>query len=187
MKKLHIAFLVATILSISPIASAKNSKDTLADVVAQGCSFVQIAPYGTSLLASWDWENGTSQTKFGGDAVFMVEASTDGGTTWSDPFEVEFELDQYVPGTSPDDYFGLMVYRCSNAQTEVTGSCNGSVLGLRDAVLAAAADYLGVGTAEIGANIRASLDSVKVKAMNPGKGNGPQNYELQDVCAVDPT
>jgi len=180
MKKLLI-LTSAACLGLAGTAIAKNAQEPLADVLPGGCSFVQIAPYGTSLLARWDWEDGTSQTKFGGDAEFMVSASDDGGTTWYD-FEVEFELEAYVPGTSPDEYAGMLVYRCSNAVTETTGSCNGSVLGVRDAILAAAADYLAVEPGEIGGNISASLEGVTVKAMNPGKDNGRQNFEKVDVC-----
>lgn len=160
-----------------------NSPDPLATITPEGCSHVQIAPYGTSLVGSWSWSDGTDQTKFGGDAVYMGQASADGGDTWTD-FEVEFEAEGYEPGTPADDYFGQFVYRCSTAQTEPEGSCNGSVLGVRDALLAAVAEQLGVAPADIGDNIEASLVGVFVKAMNPGHGNGRQNYELTDVCNV---
>lgn len=181
MKKVYLTLVVTTTLLFVPLALAKGYKDPLAAVNPGGCSFVQIAPFGTSLLASWDWEAGTSQTKFGGDAVFTVNASDDGGTTWYE-FEVEFELVQYEPGTAADEYPGELVYRCSNAQTDETGSCNGSVLGVRSAVLNAAAEYLAVEPGEIGANIQASLEGVNVKAMKPGKGNGNQKYPLVNVC-----
>lgn len=164
-------------------AVAKNAPDPLATVTPGGCSLQAIAPYGTSLRAAWAWEAGSDQTKFGGDAEFTVEASPDGGLNWYE-FEVEFELDAYVPGSLAEEYFGSLVYRCSNAVSEASGSCNGSVLGVRDAVLAAAADELGVLPEDIGSNIRASLEGVKVKAMNPGPGNGRQNYERVDVCEV---
>jgi hypothetical protein len=35
---------------------------------------------------------------------------------------------------------------------------------------------------DIAENIRATLDGVNVKAMNPGKGKGSQKYPLVDVC-----
>jgi len=184
MKKSHIAIVIATALSIAPVALAKkNSPELLAEVVPGGCSNVQVAPFGTSLLASWGWDAGTDQTKFGGDAEYMVSVSGDGGDNWVD-FEAEFGLVQYEPGTAAGDYPGELVYRCSNAQTEVTGSCNGSVLGLRDAVLNAAVDETGFTPEEIGRYIQATLVGVNVKAMNPGKGNGRQNYPLVNVCNV---
>ena len=186
MKKSHIAFVIAATLATAPLAFAKNApKDPLATIVPGGCSTVQIAPFGTSLLASWSWEEGTIQTKFGGDAEYMVHASADDGTSWFD-FEVEFELVQYEPGTASDDYPGELVYRCSNAQTDETGSCNGSVLGLRDAVINAAADWFGgdITPEDIGRNIQATLVGVNVKGMDPGKDNGRQKYPLVNVCDV---
>lgn len=184
MKKSHIAIVIATALTISPVALAKkNSPGPLATVTAGDCSVVQIAPFGTSLLASWGWVEGTDQTKFGGDAEYMVSVSGDGGDNWVD-FEAEFGLVQYVPGTPAGDYPGELVYRCSTAQTDTAGTCNGSVLGLRDAVLNAAVDETGFTPEEIDGHIRATLVGVNVKAMNPGKGNGRQNYELVNVCDV---
>jgi hypothetical protein len=188
MKKSPIAFVLTASLAFAPLALAKNAPDPLADVIAGGCSYVQIAPFGTSLLASWSWENGTSQTKFGGDAEYAVSLSPDGGANWYD-YEIEFELVQYVPGTLASDYPGELVYRCSNDQTLDTGSCNGSVLGLRDAVMNAALEALNADlqtnytAVDIGANIQASREGVNVKAMNPG-GHGRQNYPLVDVCDV---
>ena len=185
MKKSHLAFVIATTLSIAPLALAKdNTNDPLATVIPGGCSNVQIAPFGTSLLASWGWEEGTLQIKFGGNAEYMVSVSGDLGETWTEPFQVEFELVQYEADTLASDYPGELVYRCSNAQTDATGTCNGSVLGLRDAVLNAAADETGFTPEEIGRYIQATRLGVKVKAMNPGKGNGRQNYPLVDVCDV---
>ena len=186
MKRTQIACLIAAGLALSPLAFAgKNAPAPLATITPEGCSFAQIASFGTSLLASWSWADGTAQTKFGGDAAFDVEASLDGGATWI-PLEIEFELVKYKPGTPADEYAGVMVYRCSNAATEPSGRCNGSVLGVRAAILEAAADELGVTPADIGPNLRASLAGVDVKAMNPGKGGGRQNYPLVDVCAVTP-
>ena len=185
MKKSHIAFVIAATLATAPLALAKNDpKTALADVLPGGCPVVQIAPFGTSLLARWGWENGTTQTKFGGDAEYVVSVSGDGGDNWTDPFEVEFELVRYEPGTAAGDYPGELVYRCSNAQTDAAGSCNGSVLGLRDAVLNAAAEETGFTPEEIGRYIQASLVGVNVKAMNPGKDNGRQKYPLVNVCDV---
>ena len=192
MKKSPITFVLVAALSSAPLALAKNAPDPLATVTPGGCSYVQIAPFGTSLLASWSWDatNAGGQTKFGGDAEFAVSLSPDGGANWYD-YEIEFELVQYVPGTLASDYPGELVYRCSNDQTLDTGSCNGSVLGLRDAVMNAALEALNADlqpdtdyTADdIGANIQASREGVNVKAMNPG-GHGRQNYPLVDVCDV---
>ncbi|MDT8322200.1 MAG: hypothetical protein RQ826_16915 [Xanthomonadales bacterium] len=165
----------------SGVAVAQNQPDPLATVTPDSCDLVQIAPFGTSLLASWGWEEGTDQTKFGGDAVYEVDATVGEDTS---TFEVEFELVQFEPGTLAEDYPGELVYRCSNAMTELSGSCNGSVLGLRDAIRDAAADELDVLPEEI-TGLVATLQGVYVKAMNPGKGNGRQNYELVDVC-VEP-
>jgi hypothetical protein len=187
MKKLPvlISALCLGMAGVTGVATAgPNSPDPLATITPVGCSYVQIAPFGTSLLARWDWSGGGDQTKFGGDAVFTGEASIDDGVTWVD-FEVEFEVESYEPGTLAEDYFRQLVYRCSVAQTEPAGSCNGAVLGVRDALLAAVAEQLGGEPEEIGPNIRASLVGVDVKAMNPGPGNGRQNYPLTDVCDVE--
>lgn len=194
MKKSHLSFVIAAALSVSPFALAKNAPDPLATITPGGCSNVQIAPFGTSLLASWSWDNTADaggQTQFGGDAEYAVSLSPDGGATWYD-YDIEFELVQYVPGTLASDYPGQLVYRCSTAQTDATGSCNGSVLGLRDAVMNAALDALNADlnpdtdytAGDIGGNIQASLEGVEVKAMNPGRGNGRQNYPLVNVCDV---
>jgi len=164
----------------STVLAKPNAPDPLATVTVGGCSLVQIAPFGTSQLASWSWSDGTSQTKFGGDAVYLVQAS-DGLNNFDG--EIEFELEQYVPGTLASDYPGVMVYRCSNAITDATGSCNGSVLGLRDAIRNAAAEQLGVLPADV-TTLVANLVGVYVKAMNPGHGSGRQNYELVNVCDV---
>ena len=186
MKKLYLVCLVTAGLFLAPMAIAKNdTPGELAIVNAGGCEMTQVAPFGTSLLVRWSWEDGTVQTKFGGDAAYMVVVSGDGGTTFTEPFEVEFELVMYVPGTLADDYFGQLVYRCSNAQTEELGKCNAAVLGLRDAIYAAATEETGFSREEIGANITATRVGVNIKAMNPGKQNGRQNYPLVDVCFID--
>ena len=184
MKKLSILLigLMLLVLAGPTLAAKPESKDPLATIVPGGCSTVQIAPFGTSLLASWNWEEGEGQTKFGGDAEYVVSVSIDDGLNWTDPFEVEFELVQYEPDTAADEYPGQLVYRCSNAQTDAAGSCNGSVLGLRAAVLDAAITETGFTAEQIGRYIQASLLGVNVKAMNPGKGNGRQKYPLVDVC-----
>lgn len=177
MQKSLLIFAIASAVSVSALAKpGKNAPSALATITSGGCENVQIAPFGTSLLANWEWSNSTGQTKFGGDAVYQIEAS-------GFEFEVEFELVQYEPGTLAEDYPGQLVYRCSNAQTKADGSCNASVLGLRTALRAAAADYLNVDPelVEFGS---ATLDGVYVKAMNPGPGNGRQNYPLVNVCEV---
>lgn len=46
------------------------------------------------LEADWTWENGTKQTKFGGDALFLVDVSFE-ETLIQEDFEFEFELDKY--------------------------------------------------------------------------------------------
>lgn len=178
MKKLLI-LTSAVCIGLAGNAVAKNNPDPLADVLPGGCSFAQIAPFGTSLLASWDWENGELQTKFGGDAEFWVVAET---IDQSFEGEIEFELEQYEPGTPADAYPGVLVYRCSNPVSDPAGSCNGSVLGVRDAIRQAVADELGVLPEDI-TELSASLEGVKVKAMNPGS-KGRQNYELVDVCEL---
>lgn len=170
---------VSGIVSTTQAAKEDNlpEDDPLATITAGECSNVQIAPFGTSLLASWSWSEGEGQTKFGGDAVYLVTATADGEP---EEFEVGFGLTKYEPGTPADGYPGEMVYRCSVEQTEPTGDCNGSVLGLRSAIRAAAAEHFGVPEEEV-TLIRAELVGVYVKPMNPGK-NGRQNYTLTDVC-----
>ena len=185
MQKSLLVFAIASAVSVSALAKpGKNTPVALATIKAGGCENVQIAPFGTSLLANWEWSDGTDQSKFGGDAVYQVEA----GTTDTEPeqFEVEFELVQYQPDTLAEDYPGQLVYRCSNAQTDAAGSCNASVLGLRTSLRDAAADYLGVAPEDVEFG-SATLNGVYVKAMNPGPGKGGQNYPLVNVCDVEIT
>ena len=183
MKKRY-AIVLSTMMAVGFASSAqagnKNAPDVLAEITAGNCDTVQIAPFGTSLLASWSWDNTDSvggQSKFGGDAVYTVELRDDGNGYPID-VEVEFEVEQYEPDTAAEDYPGQLVYRCSNAQTDATGSCNGSVLGLRDALQTAvvAAGYVWEGNV-----IKATLNEVGVKAL---KGTGRQNYPKVDVCSL---
>ncbi|RTR32773.1 hypothetical protein [Shewanella atlantica] len=182
MKKSYITLLIAASLFATSSSIAKPSSLTpLADIIPTGCSTVQISPFGTSLLGRWGWENGTAQTQFGGDAVYMVSASTD-GENWFD-FEVEFEVVKYEPDTLAEDYSGQFVYRCSTAQTEESGTCNGAVLGLRPAIISSAAEYLQVDPVAFGRNITATLHGVEIKAMNPGTDVKRQNYPKTDICS----
>lgn len=176
---------VSGIVSTTHAAKKDNlpEDDPLATITTGECSNVQIAPFGTSLLASWSWlssEDPALQTKFGGDAVYLVNAET--ADVEPEEFEVSFGLTKYETGTPADAYPNEMVYRCSVEQTETTGECNGSVLGLRSAIRAAAAEHFGVLEEDV-TLIRAELVGVYVKPMNPGK-NGRQNYTLTDVCTV---
>ena len=174
--------LIAGIASLTQAGDKKNlpDGDPLATITPGECDRVQIAPFGTSLLASWAWSDGGEQVKFGGDAVYTINASvTDSPEIFE--FEVEFGLVKFDAEIPVEDYAGQLVYRCSVAQTEPAGECNGSVLGLRDAIMAAAAEYLEVSEDQI-TYITADRDGVYVKAMNPGGGNGRQNYTLVNVC-----
>jgi hypothetical protein len=168
MKKSHIAFLMAAGISLSPLALAKQSPTTLAVVIPGGCSVD-----ATMLDADWTWENGTAQTKFGGDALFLADVSYDGELV-QEEFEVEFELDKY---DAEEETMGAVVYDCD--ATGETGSCSGSMMGVDDAIAAAIVDEFGEGY-----TFEAIFDGVYVKAMNPGNGNGRQNFELVDVCEV---
>lgn len=157
----------------------KNAPTILAEITAKGCSLEQIAPFGTSLTASWDWDNtvGESeggQSKFGGDAEYTVELTVFGTPV---ELEVEFELVQFVRGTLAEDYAGQMVYRCTKPQTDTTGTCNSSVLGVR-AALKAAVENMGYLWSDLD---KATLEGVTVKAM---KGKGRQNYPKVDVCDI---
>ena len=181
MKKSILFAAITAALLAAPLAIAKNSQPVLADITPGGCSFTQVSPFGTSLMASWGWYDGTTQTHFGGDAEFMVSASVDGGDTYQD-FYIEFELVQYEMGMPADYYDGSMVYRCSNNQTMESGRCNASVLGVRDALKDAVIDFLGTDEETLDGNYSASLMGVTVKAL---KNKGRQNYELTDVCDVE--
>jgi hypothetical protein len=184
MKKLAMGLLslvlVLAFLGISQAGNKKIQMDALADIIPVGCSEPPIGQFGTSLLVAWDWTDGTDQTKFGGDAVYMVEATPDGETyEW---LAVEVELVKYERGTPAEDYVGKMVYRCSNAQTDFSGSCDGAVLDLKEALRAAAAAKLESDSVDIGDYIR---QWVYVKAINPSfydPGEKRQNYPLVDVC-----
>jgi hypothetical protein len=181
MRKSYLTAVLAAGLTTGTLAIA--APDPLAEITPEGCSFIQVSPFGTSLLGSWSWLDGTSQTKFGGDAEFTVNASIDDGVTWNE-FDVEFEVVTYEPGTPAEEYAGQFVYRCSTAETAVEGQCNGAVLGLRAAIRNAAAMQLGVLPEEI-TNLRASLDGVGIKAMNPGTGAKRQNYPKVDICMTE--
>ena len=182
MRKSLLMFAIVSVCSASAFAQpGKNTPGALATINPGGCDNAQLAPFGTSLMANWDWSEGTLQTKFGGDAVYQVVAAAPG----NDPeeFEVEFELVQYEPGTLAEDYPGQVVYRCTNAQALEEGSCMAAILDLRTALRDAAAEYLNVLPEEVEFG-SATLDGVYVKAMNPGPGGGRQNYPLVDVCEV---
>lgn len=193
MKKVAMCFLGALfILGISGFTQAQNTREpALADIIPVGCNDVQIAPYDASLLVSWDWENGTTQTKFGGDAVFKVEVAVNDLVEF---VTVEIPIVKYEPGTPAEDYEGMLVYRCSVPQTEVTGSCNGAILGLNQALENAVIAELGLLPED--AVVIESYEEpyqVLVKAMNPSfeemdDGNNKikrQNFPLVDVCDAD--
>lgn len=184
------AMLIAASIAASPLALAKPHKPQLAEITPMGCSMVQITPFGTSLVGRWSWvtEEEQYQTQFGGDAEFSIHVSPDGEATWYD-FEVEFEVVKYELDTPADAYPGQFVYRCSNAQTMESGSCNGSVLGLRAAIMQAAIDEfealdMEVYPEDIGGNISASFEGVHIKAMNPGTGAKSQKYPKVNICNV---
>ena len=186
MKKLAMGLLslvlVLAFLGISQAENKKNQMEALAEVIPQGCRYADISPFGWSLLVAWDWAEFNDQTKFGGDAVYMVgtSASPDGITDeWH---AVEVELVKYELGTPAEDYVGKMVYRCSNAQSDPYGSCNGAVLDLEEALFAATAAKLESDLVNITEYV---LQWVYVKAINPSfydPGEKRQNYPLVDVC-----
>ena len=169
MYKSHIALAVATGLFISPLVLAKSPKPAIADVIPGGCDVD-----ATMLEADWTWENGTKQTKFGGDALFLVDVSFE-ETLIQEDFEVEFELDKY---DAEEEASGVVVYDC-DLITNTQGSCSASMMGVDEAIAAVITEEFGEGS-----TFEAVFEGVYVKAKNPGKKNGPQNYELVDVCVV---
>jgi hypothetical protein len=175
-KNTYLAAAVALALggAIAPAVNAAKPTppDALADIYPGGCDIVQIPPLGTSLVASWTWANGGDQTKFGGSVycnVLFVDETTEA---------FEFELERYVPGTSAEENAGMFVYRCEVAETDPAGTCHAGLLGLRPA-LREAIESAGYSVDDV---VSTNCNTALVKAMNPGHGNGPQNYPLVDVC-----
>jgi hypothetical protein len=184
MKKTHIAFVMAATVSVAPLVMAKPAKDPLADVIAGSCTETPGVPDGTALSVSWGWENGTTQTRFGGDAEYIVSYSEDGGDTWEELGEVEFPLKRFEEGMPEEAYWGNLVYSCDPAEVEVSGSCNAQVEDVEEPIAMAVEEYFG-GEVPEGISVMAELEGVNVKAMNPGKGKGHQKYPLVDVCGED--
>lgn len=195
MKRLVLVFLALSLIAIFSVgAHAKNTREpALADILPGGCSEAEIAPFGNSLLVGWDWENGTTQTKFGGDALFMVSGSYQmlgGAETFFEDVSVEINVKTYEPGTPAEDYVGVLVYRCSNDQALSAGSCNGAILDLMEAVFYAVADELGLAEGDTLVISESDLIGVFVKAMNPSFVEDEQNkikrqnFPLVNVCNI---
>ena len=169
-------------------AGNKNKPDALAEInpADRGCIVTEISPFKESLLVSWEWSDGPELIKFGGHAVFEVNASIDDSTyRW---IKVKIELVQYESGSATEDYKGQLVYRCSNTQSVSEGYCNGSVLGLEEALYMATATEMGVDveTVDVSAYNPETV-MVKIKAMNPNSYQGfkRQNYPLVNICIVE--
>ena len=167
MNKSLIAAAIAAGVLASPMSFAKSPKPPIADIIPQGCDVD-----ATMLEADWDWENGTVQTKFGGDALFLVDVYFEENLI-QEEYEVEFELDMY---DAEDETSGVVVYACDSV-TNATGSCSASMMGVDDAIEDVIVEEFGDDY-----TFEAVFDGVYVKAKNPGKNNGPQNYGLVDVC-----
>lgn len=187
LKTLTVATVATFALGIGPLTSA-NQPDALVELSPGECT----AFWGTQ-FASWSWEEGGLQTKFGGDAVYQVTATLREEPTVYGPYEIEVELVRYAPGTDPGnfaqgdagDYFGFMVYACGieedadsaleqAGETAEAGACVAQIVGfervLKDKVTSMLEEQ-GMAYPENGDEVNLSeveLLAVNVKAMNPG-------------------
>ncbi len=198
MRKTTVLFLsVMMVVGIATSTQAgkvkKNEQPALATIQAGECVYGELVdPYGEPLLVNWSWSGGTFQTKFGGDAVYLVSSYSyydiDGNLVLVpvsplDGLLVEVELEQL--GTDPDDLVDPynLVYSCTVIQGAV-GDCSGSILNVQGALNEAIAfDIFEETGVEVEVTVETyELSYVKVKAMNPGTGSKRQNYPLVDVC-----
>lgn len=209
LKTLTVATVATFALGIGPLTSA-NQPDALVELLPGECT----VGLGTQ-FATWSWEDGGLQTKFGGDAVYQVTATLNEDPTPYGPYDIEVELVRYAPGTDPGnlligagDYSGFMVYLCGTAdepenvleqvgETADAGSCVAQVVGyqqvLKDKVISILEEQ-GMAYPEEGDEVTLSevdLLAVNVKAMNPGvvmpgeRRPARQNYPLTNVCEAD--
>lgn len=189
MRKTAVFFLsVMLVVGIVGLANAgekkvkKDKPSALATIEGISCVEQDIGPYGFGLLAKWSWTNGTVQTKFGGDAVYMAYVSIDGGE--EELVAIELELSQFDPEVSLDFFAGKMIYRCTTSESSETGECFGVALGIEEAIMMAVEEkFPEAVTIDYGDYYFAEL--VNVKAMNPGVESKRQNYPLVNVCYVE--
>jgi len=187
LKTLTVATVATFALGITPLTSA-NQPDALVELLPGECN----VGLGTQ-FATWSWEEGGLQTKFGGDAVYQVTATLNEDSTVYGTYEIEVELVRYAPGTDPGDflnndsgdYSGFMVYACGTTEepenvleqageTAEAGACVAQIVGfegvLKDKVTSMLEEQ-GMAYSENGDEVNLSeveLLAVNVKAMNPG-------------------
>jgi len=170
-------------------------------------ALAEISPLGCTTpptIASWDWAAITdtpTQTQFGGDAKITVEASIDGGATWT-TFDLKFGLER-DPDTPDTDNPGMLVYNCTTTEvgpyvpveTAPTGTCTATFLDPEIAIQAAIAGLMSTPDVQVTPeDVELSnpvLTGLLVKAMNPPgivvegeKASKRQDYLLVDVCNV---
>jgi hypothetical protein len=188
LKTLTVATVAIFALGIGPLTSAKQP-EALVELSPGKCN----VGLGTQ-FATWSWEEGGLQTKFGGDAVYEVTATLNGDSSLLyGPYEIEVELVRYEPGTDPGDFLsgdagdypGFMVYACGTAEdpenvleqageTAEAGSCVAQIVGfeqvLKDKVTSMLEEQA-MAYPDEGDEVdlfEVELLAVNVKAMNPG-------------------
>lgn len=191
MKKLVILmlsiFLVVGGVGLGTAAKNNAKPDALATIMGMGCD-EDFYDDENGLLVQWSWLDGDGQTKFGGDAVYMVDATINEGEFPSLAVEVEIELFDPLNISA-----GTLIYRCGTLQSDSAGECIGAILDVETALINAIVANLpeDVDTDPSAEEISITINSyilnwVKVKAMNPGSNSGRQNYPLVNVCDVPP-
>ena len=192
MKKLSTGLLTIGLITwITMSAQAKNTREAIADIVPiEPC--IESTNLNGSLDVSWDWEDGGTQTKFGGDAVYKVSGSYNYEETdfYFNEITVEIEIEQLNPDFLKADYVGMLTYECPPDPTALVGTCVGEINDLNEALkIAVRSEFELAEDFVVDIYPGYKLLGVWVKAMNPSvedevddKKIKRQNYPLVNVC-----
>ena len=144
------------------------------------------AATASSLSVAWSVTEDAGQTKYGGDAKFKVfdvdiigngieHVTVDIGLTLED-----LEGESWT-ALSQEEKNVMFVYDDDGSLCISPSSCTANLADIQSAILLALDEEYGVDGYEIPEDGTATFLGVFIKAMNPGKGGGSQDYE-QDVC-----
>ena len=202
MKTTALTLILGTLCTCATYSQAKPAKPALVDIIPISCETDTGDPVSTvDVVWNWSWEsNGEPNpphTQFGGDTDINVTISatdnvieptvalTDYLLTFS--FSVS-ELDQL------EDQTNELVYSCNDHETVddiMSASCSGS-LTISDLDLLASSAvanmFPNIETWESIEVNSVTLDSVKIKAMDPSvgiKGMKYQKYPLVSLCSTN--
>lgn len=173
---------MAVAMSLAMVTTAnavKPAQESLADVSGGYC-FVSSTIAGGAFLAQWGYENGDTQTKWGGDLACTVS-----GTYGSESFtDQEVDIDMSIfEGWIPFPDGGTAWYMCNDDTglgAGAAGDCTSAGYGLADEIKAILNDRYGV----TDVMLTGGSCSLSVKAINPEE-KGPQNYEKTAISCLN--